>query len=188
TKVPPDPPPAAETATDQGGGLGSGDGTGTGPGSASDSGPCTENCGDAPAEISQCGNGAREAGETCDDGNQRGGDGCSSTCQREAPPVQTVGPSVMDAQWLSGERKIYPSDAVKTQMLRDDRRKSVGLLKVCVDQTGVVSSAGVAKSIGYPAYDDRLVAGALRWRFRPMMVNGRAAPFCGMVTFVYVMQ
>jgi cysteine-rich repeat protein len=31
-----------------------------------------------------CGNGAVEAGETCDDGNTAGGDGCSAACQVEA--------------------------------------------------------------------------------------------------------
>src|SRR5690606_32259006 len=31
-----------------------------------------------------CGNGVVEAGETCDDGNTRGGDGCSPSCLLEA--------------------------------------------------------------------------------------------------------
>ncbi len=36
-----------------------------------------------------CGNGALEAGETCDDGNTQNGDGCSATCDTEAivPPA-----------------------------------------------------------------------------------------------------
>jgi len=32
-----------------------------------------------------CGNGYLDAGETCDDGNTRGGDGCNSNCQCEPP-------------------------------------------------------------------------------------------------------
>lgn len=42
-----------------------------------------------PAEIakSQCGNGAVENGESCDDGNTQGGDGCSADCQSEALPT-----------------------------------------------------------------------------------------------------
>lgn len=35
-----------------------------------------------------CGNGKKEKGEACDDGNTVGGDGCSSTCQREACVVK----------------------------------------------------------------------------------------------------
>jgi cysteine-rich repeat protein len=34
---------------------------------------------------SVCGNGIREAGEQCDDGNTTNGDGCSSTCMVETP-------------------------------------------------------------------------------------------------------
>jgi fibro-slime domain-containing protein len=36
-----------------------------------------------PPAAPQCGNGALEPGESCDDGNVKGGDGCSSTCQLE---------------------------------------------------------------------------------------------------------
>ncbi len=37
--------------------------------------------------LSICGNGAVEAGEQCDDGNTANGDGCSASCQTEAPIV-----------------------------------------------------------------------------------------------------
>ena len=36
------------------------------------------------ASSSSCGNGAREHGEACDDGNDADGDGCSSTCEVES--------------------------------------------------------------------------------------------------------
>ena len=35
------------------------------------------------ASSSSCGNGAREHGEACDDGNDADGDGCSSACEVE---------------------------------------------------------------------------------------------------------
>lgn len=34
-----------------------------------------------------CGNGFRETGETCDDGNTMAGDGCSAACRVEVPPA-----------------------------------------------------------------------------------------------------
>jgi cysteine-rich repeat protein len=47
--------------------------------------PPDDTCGvgDNPA---CCGNGVMDAGETCDDGNTAGGDGCSAACQTEPPP------------------------------------------------------------------------------------------------------
>jgi len=43
--------------------------------------------------IATCGNGALEGAEECDDGNTISGDGCSATCQIEAPaPVPALGP------------------------------------------------------------------------------------------------
>src|SRR5262245_5160405 len=33
--------------------------------------------------INLCGNGRRDAGEDCDDGNSQAGDGCSATCEKE---------------------------------------------------------------------------------------------------------
>ncbi|MCA9487136.1 MAG: Ig-like domain-containing protein, partial [Nanoarchaeota archaeon] len=46
------------------------------------------------SSSSVCGNNLLESGETCDDGNTVGGDGCSSTCQTEVdttPPSQVMG-------------------------------------------------------------------------------------------------
>jgi cysteine-rich repeat protein len=37
-----------------------------------------------PATTARCGDGRLDTGETCDDGNANGGDGCSATCVIEA--------------------------------------------------------------------------------------------------------
>ncbi|MBX7194274.1 MAG: DUF4215 domain-containing protein [Sandaracinaceae bacterium] len=39
------------------------------------------------AIMATCGNGFRETGETCDDGNTMEGDGCSAMCRTEVAPV-----------------------------------------------------------------------------------------------------
>jgi cysteine-rich repeat protein len=44
--------------------------------------------------VAVCGNGIVEAGETCDDGNTSGGDGCFSTCTVESGFNCTGSPSV----------------------------------------------------------------------------------------------
>ncbi len=43
----------------------------------------TSSCKKDGGGSSTCGNGIRESGEECDDGNTKSGDGCSSTCQKE---------------------------------------------------------------------------------------------------------
>ncbi|MBI4450909.1 hypothetical protein HY642_02960 [Candidatus Woesearchaeota archaeon] len=48
--------------------------------------------GESPIQIiglKQCGNGALNPGEECDDGNRRSGDGCSSQCRKEQPQPPT---------------------------------------------------------------------------------------------------
>ena len=59
------------------------------------------------------------------------------------------------------------------------------MLEVCVGTTGAVSRVRVVRSTGYAAYDERLVAAAGGWRYRPYLVNGTTVPACGTVTFVY---
>jgi cysteine-rich repeat protein len=54
--------------------------------------PTGQTC-EAGACAVRCGDGIVGTGETCDDGNTASGDGCSSSCAREAPPgyVRIVG-------------------------------------------------------------------------------------------------
>jgi cysteine-rich repeat protein len=42
---------------------------------------------DSAVPVAVCGNSAIEAGEECDDGNAKNGDGCSSTCKKESLPA-----------------------------------------------------------------------------------------------------
>lgn len=54
----------------------------------------------APASAASCGNGAVEAGEQCDDGNNASGDGCSQSCQTES----ASGPSCGNGDVEPGEQ------------------------------------------------------------------------------------
>jgi cysteine-rich repeat protein len=59
---------------------------------------CTPTCtlNTSGCSIGACGNGAVEAGETCDDGNVSAGDGCSATCAPETGYACTGMPSSCD--------------------------------------------------------------------------------------------
>jgi len=58
--------------------------------------------------TASCGNGFRESGETCDDGNTMPGDGCSASCLVEVPPecgdgTRDVGEECDDGNTRSGD-------------------------------------------------------------------------------------
>ncbi len=66
----------------------------------SDGKPCTQDLCDPaigciyPPIAPCCGNSVVEGGESCDDGNNVGGDGCSATCTTEGPLCVTMGVDV----------------------------------------------------------------------------------------------
>ena len=49
-----------------------------------------------------------------------------------------------------------------------------------------IASVNQLKSTGFPPYDQKII-NTIRgeWRYRPFMVNGKAAPVCTAVTFIY---
>ncbi len=99
-----------------------------------------------------------------------------------------VGPQILKGLRISGETAIAPPDVVKTQMLRDDHKRTVGVFKLCLSAAGEVSSLGTMKSTKYAEYDGRLLAGMRTWRYQPYLVGGVPTPVCSTVTFVYTME
>lgn len=134
-----------------------------------------------------CGNGAKEAGETCDDGNIAAGDGCSAACKVEIKTL-FIPPTVLQGLRISGETQVHAPDTTKTMMLRDGKERTSGTLKLCIQTDGLISSVSVAVSTKYDAYDAKLLAAARSWRYKPYTVNGTPMPVCGMVTFIYTIR
>ncbi|HWU88624.1 MAG TPA: TonB family protein [Kofleriaceae bacterium] len=109
----------------------------------------------------------------------------------EVPPPPKpvlVAPQILKGLRTSGETAIHPPRDVYNQMARDGEYKTGAVLKVCITTTGAISSVAVAKSTGYPAYDEALVGAARRWAYRPYTVDGRPVPVCSAVTFLYQMK
>jgi TonB family protein len=137
-----------------------------------------------------CGNGSLEAGEQCDDGNTRDGDGCSSTCRtdprRPQPPM--IAPGMLSALRISGETQLQPSAVTQNQMMREGVSRVEARVTVCVTTSGSVGSATMRTSTRYPAYDQILLAAVRDWRYRPYVVNGTQVPACSIVRFIYTIQ
>ena len=76
-----------------------------------DSDCAIENCGDlltACVGEPECGNGRREAGESCDDGNRRDGDECPADCQSVQRAV--CGDGRLDAGEGCDDGNTLPND------------------------------------------------------------------------------
>jgi protein TonB len=102
-----------------------------------------------------------------------------------APP-QNVAPTALEASRISGEKNIVPDDVTKTEISRSGKDKLVGSYKLCITVDGNINTVSQLKSTGFPAYDSK-IQNTIRgeWRYRPFMVNGKAAAVCTAVTFIY---
>ena len=102
-----------------------------------------------------------------------------------APP-QNVPPTLLEGSRIAGEKMISPDDVTKTEISRSGKDRLIGSFKLCLTNTGSISSVTQLKSTGFPAYDNKIL-NKMRseWRYKPYMVNGKAVPVCTAVTFVY---
>ena len=113
--------------------------------------------------------------------------------QPQQPPVEKpvvkdptpVPPNVLAMMRTSGNTQIHPSEVTKNQMDRDGVYNSLAVVKVCVSETGAISSVTLLKPTKYPAFDQRLLEGVRGWRYKPHQTNGVPVKACGTVTFNY---
>jgi TonB family protein len=102
----------------------------------------------------------------------------------EAPDEVLVHPDVK-LKRISGEKNIAPYPASKRLMAKTGLLRVIGIVDVCVDTTGHVTSTRTIKPTGFPSYDDRLAEVTRSWVFEPPMQHGRPTTACGKFQFVY---
>jgi serine/threonine protein kinase len=105
-----------------------------------------------------------------------------------APPAapQNVAPTALDANRVSGERDILPDDITKAEIGRSGKERLVATYKLCINPEGAISTVSQLVSTGFPAYDTKILDTIrTKWRYRPFMVNGKAAAVCTAVRFIY---
>lgn len=71
-------------------------------------GACTDTCG-----MPTCGNGVREPGEVCDDGDTDAGDGCSPTCMSD----ETHGNGIIDPGETCDDGNLFANDGCLCELL-----------------------------------------------------------------------
>ncbi|MBA3392650.1 MAG: hypothetical protein H0T89_08405 [Deltaproteobacteria bacterium] len=96
-----------------------------------------------------------------------------------------VPPTMLEANRIRGIRVIVPDARTITAIESSGRTTAVAAIKMCLDDTGMISSLKLLKSSGFPDYDRKLETGMRTWAFRPYVINGRNVPVCTAVTFVY---
>ena len=117
--------------------------------------------------IIYCGNGIKENGEECDDGNMVNGDGCSNACKNETPTCPagqtctslTRGmaggtPPIVKAKWEMLSEGNDDSTATGAQFLAPNVWNGTMNYNVCAiatDPNGAADIVGVYADIYYPA-------------------------------------
>jgi periplasmic protein TonB len=104
------------------------------------------------------------------------------------PPAApaTAPPAAVEQLRIAGEHLIHPDDVTKTEIQRSGKDRVIGSYKLCLTVDGNIASVVQLKSTGFQAYDAKIMS-TIRgeWRYRPFTVNGKAAPVCTAVTFIY---
>lgn len=124
--------------------------------------------------------------------------GCSTAiCDGELPPPPVTDPpeppkiipeAMLKGYLISGDTQIQAPDAVRVKIARTATRRVVGVVKLCIDTAGAVTSSSLLKSTGHKSYDRKLVSGVRRWRYRPYRAGGRAVAVCTSVRFLYILR
>ena len=105
-----------------------------------------------------------------------------------APPPRVptnVAPTLLEGSRIAGNKVIIPDDATKAAFAESGKAKMIASLKLCIDETGAVTTVSLLKSSGFAAYDKKLEREMRLWTYRPYLVNGAAVPVCTAVTFIY---
>ena len=99
----------------------------------------------------------------------------------ELPPTVVKG-SVLEKHRLTGNPQIEPDPADLSQL---GGKSATGVVKLCVDTAGKVSTVQVLRSSGLPGYDAKIEREVKTWTFRPVMGEGQPVDVCTVMIFIH---
>jgi TonB family protein len=112
-----------------------------------------------------------------------GGEGSSAHAPRPIPLSENYPVSPLQASYL----RVYQTFPSVPSALWSRQRVFSIELKVCVAPDGAVSGVTLTRST-VQSLDDAVVAAARTWRYRPLVVEGAARPFCHLILIHYMTE
>lgn len=109
-----------------------------------------------------------------------------SAVYESRPPARNIAASALEATRIAGSKNIAPSADAKAEIRDTGKAKVSGSYDLCTTADGVIDVVIQTESTGAPAYDAEIINAIRReWRYRPLLVNGKATPVCAAATVVY---
>jgi hypothetical protein len=110
-----------------------------------------------------------------------------------AEPPPPVAPKIIDikameAQRISGNAHISLPPNVLMTMKNAGQERAMAVVRLCLDASGVPTSVQTVKKTGFSEADAKIEREIRGWRYRPLVVDGRAMPVCAAVQFVYLVD
>jgi TonB family protein len=94
-------------------------------------------------------------------------------------------PTTMLGTRTRGNILVTPDDEDKVRLQKAHLLKLIAALHYCLDETGRVDRVTLIRSSGLPRYDDKIVAAARTWVFKPFLDEGKAIRVCSSTHFIY---
>ena len=104
---------------------------------------------------------------------QRQLDDLRGEVENRMPPPPERPPEAPGEPVISGNDQIAAPNSVRQQMMRIEKQKVIGTVKLCVGTDGRVDSAKIARSTGYDDYDDKLLSEMRAWKYQAYQHEGR---------------
>jgi protein TonB len=102
------------------------------------------------------------------------------------PPAKDSGPKLVSAQVAKGQLLIDPNLAQYRvslpAMLARGGLTYFAVLRVCVSAQGAVTGVQIMRPAG-PAIDPQIPGVLARWRYRPLLLDGKPSPFCYLLKY-----
>jgi hypothetical protein len=99
---------------------------------------------------------------------------------------KTITPSELSANRIAGTNAIAPDDPTVAAMRRANKEFVVSKWKLCVGADGKVIDVESILGSGWDSYDNQIRTTIQQtWRYRPFIVDGKAASVCSGVVFKF---